>query len=85
MKKKEFTQRELIDIYRTNVSRVLKDLRNGCVNEEDLDKLDNFCKISLALMYMVPVSRFRMAQANAEIMSFVHSSEETKVQLKDSK
>ena len=57
--------------YRQNVMRVLRDIRQGNVNEEDLDKLQNFCQMSLALMNVVPMTDIQAAWRNAEMMAYM--------------
>lgn len=66
----ELQRSTLIEIYRSNAMRTLKDVRCGLVNEVDLDKLQNFVQTSLALMSLVSVSTFRQAQRNAELLGF---------------
>lgn len=65
---------ELIDIYRSNFMRTVRDIRSGLVNEVDIDKLQNFLQTSLALMAMVPIQIFEDAKRNAEINSFLRES-----------
>lgn len=65
---------ELIDIYRSNFMRTIRDIRSGLVNEVDIDKLQNFLQTSLALMNMVPIQIFEDAKRNAEINSFLHEA-----------
>jgi hypothetical protein len=67
---------ELVSIYRNNSTRTIRNIRQGLVNEVDIDKLWNFMQTSLALMQMVPVSIFREAQRNAEINAFLHTENE---------
>lgn len=60
--------RKYVDNYRANVMRVLRDIRAGIVNEEDVDKLQNFCQASLALWNIVDMRTIQSAWTNAEIM-----------------
>jgi hypothetical protein len=50
--------------------RVIREIRAGNVNEEDLDMLSNFVQFSLALMQMEGEKKWARAKVNAEIMSF---------------
>ncbi len=69
------TRDKLIDIYRSNFMRTIRDIRSGLVNEVDVDKLQNFLQTSLALMAMVPVQIFEDAKRNAELNSFLRETD----------
>jgi hypothetical protein len=62
--------------YRSNVMRVLRDVRAGKVSEEDLDKLQNFCQMSLSLMETAPMHQIESAWRHAEILAFTHEQVE---------
>lgn len=51
--------------------RILNDIRNGEVNEVDLDMLWNFLQFSLALMQAEGSKRWSEAKRNAELMSYM--------------
>jgi len=55
--------------YRAGVSRVIADIRNGTVSEEDLGKLNNFCMVSLHLMSKVQQHVWRICEREAELAS----------------
>ena len=64
-------------IWRTKVThtrreamRVIREIRQGDVNEADLDMLQNFVQFSLALMLMEGEKKWARAKVNAEIMSY---------------
>jgi hypothetical protein len=61
---------QLVELYRQNSMRTIRDVRRGMVNELDVDKLQNFLQVSLALMELVSVSTFEQARMNAELLSF---------------
>lgn len=76
----ELPRDQLVEIYRANAMRTVRDIRHGIVNEEDIDKLQNFIQTALALMQKVPVEVFRQSQRNAEIIGFI-SGKDTSVVL----
>jgi hypothetical protein len=55
--------------------RVIREIRQGDVNEEDLDMLQNFVQFSLALMLMEGERKWARAKVNAEIMSYTIKEE----------
>lgn len=65
-----------IKSYRSNVMRVIRDIEAGTVSELDLEKIRNFCQMSLALMDVVPMHVIQSAWRNAEILSFVNEPTE---------
>jgi hypothetical protein len=69
-RKHELPRSQLVEIYRSNSTRTIREVRKGLVNELDLDKLQNFIQVSLALMELVSVDTFRQAQRNAELLGF---------------
>jgi len=68
--------RVYVDTYRKNVVRVLRNIQKGSVVEDDLNKLLNFCQMSLALLEVVNIDHIRQAWTNAELMSFMHPEAE---------
>src|SRR5882672_5535836 len=71
MSTKKDSKAYLLEVYRRNTTRTLNDVRRGLVNEEDLDKLQNFIQTSLALMDLVSLPVFRQAERNAELLGFL--------------
>jgi len=67
---------ELRRLYRVKVTKVLQDIRNGSVDELDLDKLHNFCMDSLVLMSKVPESVWRKAEKDAQIAGLLQEIHE---------
>ena len=67
-----------VDHTRTEAMRVLRDVRCGYVNADDLDMLQNFVQFSLALMQMEGPKRWAMAKVNAEIMSLNRGENENR-------
>jgi hypothetical protein len=56
-------------IYRREVSRVLRGIEEGAVVEEDLEKLRNFCMISLRLQHKIEYKTWDSAKREAAITS----------------
>ena len=56
---------------RAEAMRTINDIRNGNVNEEDIDKLQNFLQFALALMLMEGDKKWARAKVNAELMSYM--------------
>lgn len=51
--------------------RVIADIRNGKVNEEDIDMLQNFVQFSLALMQAEGPKKWELAKMNAELINYM--------------
>lgn len=62
-------KKAVIDAYGKGAMGVLESIRQGTVDEEELDKLHNFVVTSLTLMDLVPLSTFRRAQKAALVRS----------------
>ncbi len=60
-----------VDHTRSEAMRTINDIRSGVVNEEDIDKMQNFILFALALMLMEGDKKWARAKLNAEIMSFL--------------
>ena len=58
--------------YRLGVTRALEDIRRGVIDETDLDKLSNFCMVSLALMAKVNKATWRNAENNADLADYLY-------------
>ena len=54
---------------RTGVMAALRAIRGGEIEEEEVDKLQNFCPFALALMEIEGPEKWSLAKINAEIMS----------------
>ena len=62
--------RTVVSHTRREAMRTISNIRAGDVNEEDLDKLNNFVQFALALMLMEGDKKWARAKVNAEIMSY---------------
>ncbi len=71
MKKIDPVWRAKVDATRAGVMQVLRDVREGEVNEEEVDKLQNFCLFALALMQAEGPKKWELAKLNAELMSLM--------------
>ena len=63
-----------VDHTRREVMRTISDIRQGVVNEEDIDKMQNFAMFALALMLMEGDKKWARAKINAELMSLMRES-----------
>lgn len=54
--------------FRTGAMKVMRDIRNGVVEEEHLDMLNNFIQLSLALMSISDPGSIDRAMKHAEIL-----------------
>jgi hypothetical protein len=72
MKKKiDYDWQAVIDGNRKGISAVLNGIRNGEVDEIELEKLQNFVQFSLALMQLSGPQKWAQAKLNAEMMSYL--------------
>lgn len=60
-----------VDHTRREAMRTIRNIRQGNVNEEDVDKLQNFVLFALALMLMEGDKKWARAKINAELMSYL--------------
>lgn len=75
MKKIDPVWQAQVDATRSGVMQVLHAIRVGTVDEEELDKLHNFCLFALALMQAEGPKKWALAKVNAELMSFMKGGE----------
>jgi hypothetical protein len=66
-------KRAVIDSYTKGAVGVLRAIREGTVDELELDKLHNFVITTTVLMELVPLETFREAQRIAEFRSLVQT------------
>jgi hypothetical protein len=72
MKKKiDYDWQAVIDGNRKGISAVLNGIRNGEVDELELEKLQNFVQFSLALMQLSGPQKWAQAKMNAEMMNYL--------------
>lgn len=58
--------------YRLGVTKALDAIRQGSIEELDLDKLHNFCMVALMLMSKVQEPVWRKSEKDAEIAGLLH-------------
>lgn len=70
-KKVDFDWEAVVNGNRIGVNQVFNSIRNGTVDEEELDKLYNFAQFSLALMQLCGPQKWAQAKMNAEMMHYL--------------
>ena len=60
-----------VAVFRRETMRVIREIRQGDVNEADLDMLQNFVQFSLALMLIHGEKSWARAKVNAELMNYM--------------
>lgn len=66
------SHKSYVNTYRSNIMRVLNDIENGTVDEDDVFRLRNFCQWALASMERQDMREIDKAWRNAEAMSILH-------------
>ena len=72
-KKIDYNWQAVIDGNRAGMANVLNGIRNGEVDELELEKLQNFVQFSLALMQLSGPTKWAQAKMNAEMMNYIKS------------
>jgi hypothetical protein len=67
----DYDWQAVIDGNRKGISAVLNGIRNGEVDELELEKLQNFVQFSLALMQLSGPQKWAQAKMNAEMMNYL--------------
>jgi hypothetical protein len=67
----DYNWQAVIDGNRKGISAVLNGIRNGEVDELELEKLQNFVQFSLALMQLSGPQKWAQAKMNAEMMNYL--------------
>lgn len=70
-KKVDFDWEAIINGNRIGIAKVFKSIRNGEVDEQELEKLQNFVMFSLALMQLSGPTKWAQAKLNAEMMMYL--------------
>lgn len=65
----------IINGNRIGISNVFESIRNGEVDELELEKLQNFVQFSLALMQLSGPDKWARAKMNAEMMNYMKSAD----------
>ena len=70
-RKDDYDWQAVIDGNRTGITNVIRGIRNGEVDELELEKLNNFVQFSLALMQLSGPTKWAQAKLNAEMMHYL--------------
>jgi hypothetical protein len=70
-RKEDYDWQAIIDGNRIGITNVIRGIRNGEVDELELEKLNNFVQFSLALMQLLGPQKWAQAKLNAEMMSYL--------------
>lgn len=70
-KKDDFDWQAVINGNRIGVMQVINSIKSGTVDEEELEKLQNFAQFSLALMQLCGPKKWMQAKMNAEMMNYL--------------
>ena len=76
-KKPDYDWEAIINGNRIGTTRVFNSIRNGKVDEEELEKLQNFVQFALALMQLAGPQKWAQAKLNAEMMDYLKQGENT--------
>jgi len=69
----DYDWQAVIDGNRAGITNVIRGIRNGEVDELELEKLNNFVQFSLALMQLSGPTKWAQAKMNAEMMNYIKS------------
>ena len=72
-RKDDYDWQAIIDGNRIGITNVISGIRNGEVDELELEKLNNFVQFSLALMQLSGPDKWARAKMNAEMMNYIKS------------
>jgi hypothetical protein len=63
--------------YRVNVMKVMKSIREGTVDEDDLDRLQNYLQMTFKMMDVVPLRQLQGLWRDTEIFGHIHDDLQT--------
>jgi len=72
-RKDNYDWQAIIDGNRIGITNVINGIRNGEVDELELEKLNNFVQFSLSLMQLSGPDKWARAKMNAEMMNYIKS------------
>jgi hypothetical protein len=72
-RKEDYDWQAIIDGNRIGITNVIRGIRNGEVDELELEKLNNFVQFALALMQLSGPDKWARAKMNAEMMNYIKS------------
>lgn len=71
LKRTDFDWQAVIDGNRIGIASVFDSIKKGEVDEQELEKLQNFVQFSLALMQLCGPNKWAQAKMNAEMMNYL--------------
>lgn len=74
-KKIDFDWEAVVNGNRIGVHHVLQSIKDGAVDEQEFEKLQNFVQFSLALMQLSGPQKWAQAKLNAELMNYLQEKE----------
>jgi hypothetical protein len=74
-KKIDFDWEAVINGNRIGIAQVFASIKNGEVDEQELEKLQNFVQFALALMQLSGPQKWAQAKLNAELMSYLKDTQ----------
>ena len=74
-KRDDFDWEAVINGNRIGVMQVIESIKSGTVDEEELEKLQNFAQFALALMQLCGPKKWMQAKMNAEMMNYLKEKE----------
>lgn len=74
-KKLDYDWEAVINGNRIGIAQVFKSIKNGEVDEEEFEKLQNFVQFALALMQLCGPQKWAQAKMNAELMNYLKEQE----------
>jgi len=75
IKRADFDWQAVIDGNRIGIAGVFDSIKKGVVDEQELEKLQNFVQFSLALMQLCGPNKWAQAKMNAEMMNYLKEKE----------
>jgi len=70
-KKIDYDWEAVINGNRIGVHQVIESIKKGEVDEQELEKLQNFVQFALALMQLSGPTKWAQAKMNAEMMNYL--------------
>lgn len=72
----DFDWEAIINGNRIGIAKVFDSIKKGEVDEQELEKLQNFVQFALALMQLSGPTKWAQAKMNAEMMNYLRDSKQ---------
>lgn len=72
----DFDWEAIINGNRIGIAQVFDSIKKGEVDEQELEKLQNFVQFALALMQLSGPTKWAQAKMNAEMMNYLRDSKQ---------